>query len=62
MAAIIVIEGEFWTSETGHSVSKSGNLFGFSNGFHYFTFRTAPIHLIHLSHDLTNYGLTKFTI
>ena len=23
MAAIIVIEGEFWTSETGHSVSKS---------------------------------------
>ena len=46
MAAIIVIEGEFWTSETGHSVSNSGNLFGFSNGFHYFTFRTAPIHLI----------------
>ena len=46
MAAIIVIEGEFWTSETGHSVSKSEILFGFSNGFHYFTFRTGPIHLI----------------
>ena len=56
MAAIIVIEGEFWTSETGHSVSKSGNLFGFSDNFHYFTsiFRTkmslvhsiGPIHLV----------------
>ena len=46
MAAIIVIEGEFWTSETGHSVSQSEILFGFSNGFHYFTFRTGPIHLI----------------
>ena len=31
MAAIIVIEGEFWTSETGHSVSKSEFFFGFSN-------------------------------
>ena len=38
MAAIIVIEGEFWTSETGHSVSKSGNLFDFLDNFHYFTF------------------------
>ena len=56
MAAIIVIEGEFWTSETGHSVSKSGNLFGFSNGFHYFTFRTAPIHLIYLVLFLIVFG------
>ena len=38
MAAIIVIEGEFWTSETGHSVSKSGNLFGSPDNFHLFYF------------------------
>ena len=56
MAAIIVIEGEFWTSETGHSVSKLEFFFGFSDNFHYFTFifRTkmslvhsiGPIHLV----------------
>ena len=56
MAAIIVIEGEFWTSKTGHSVSRFGILFGFSDNFHYFTsiFRTkmslvhsiGPIHLV----------------
>ena len=47
MAAIIVIEGEFWTSETGHSVSKSEFIFFvFLNGLYCFTFRTGPIHLI----------------
>ena len=56
MAAIIVIEGEFWTSKTEHSVSRFEILFGFSDNFHYFTFifRTkmslvhsiGPIHLV----------------